>query len=469
MKLKAILLALLASFSLSSLALLAQGKGRVELWLTTADRSSLLAYQSNSFRFQKSNRKDPVINVDDKQTYQSMDGFGFALTGGSAQLMMHMDASSRSALLKELFGRGKDEIGVSYLRVSIGSSDMNDHVFTYDDLPEGETDLGLSKFNLGPDRDDVIPVLKEILAINPGIKILGSPWTAPSWMKTNDNPKDGSLKPDYYAVYSQYFVKYISAMKAEGITIDAITVQNEPLNGKNTPSMVMQATDQDRFIKENLGPAFRNAGLNTKIILYDHNCDVLEYPLTILNDAPAAQFVDGSGFHLYGGKIDAMTQVHDAHPDKNLYFTEQMVVDGREDPKLHIASALSRVLVGATRNWSRNVLLWNLAADPQFGPHTNNGGCPVCEGAITLDGSRVTRNIAYYTIAHASKFVPSGSVRIGSNTPESLSNVAFKTPTNKIVLIVANPGDVDRTFDIRFHGKSITSTLKSGSVGTFVW
>jgi glucosylceramidase len=469
MKVKTIHFVLLASISLAPVALPAQDKGNAELWLTTADRSSLLAHEPGSLRFRRGDEKASVIQVDDKQTYQSMDGFGFALTGGSAQLMMRMDAPNRSALLKELFGRGMDEIGVSYLRVSIGSSDMNDHVFTYDDLPQGETDPNLSKFNLGPDRDDVIPVLKEILAINPGIKILGSPWTAPSWMKTNDNPKDGNLKPDYFATYAQYFVKYISAMKAEGITINAITVQNEPLNGKNTPSMVMQAADEDRFIREDLGPAFRSAGLNTKIILYDHNCDVPEYPLTTLNDAAAAVFVDGSGFHLYGGKIDAMSQVRDAHPDKNLYFTEQMVVDSREDPKLHIASALSRVLVGATRNWSRNVLLWNLAADPQFGPHTDNGGCPVCEGAITLDGNQVTRNIAYYTIAHASKFVPPGSVRIGSNTLESLPNVAFKTPANKIVLIAANPGDLDQTFDISFRGRRITSTLKSGSVGTFVW
>jgi len=460
---------LLACFVLSALSLNAQKRGRVELWLTTADRSSLLARQSSTLRFRHTNGKMLAIEVDDKQKFQSIDGFGFALTGGSAQLMMRMDAPSRSALLKELFGRSDDQIGVSYLRISIGSSDMNDHVFTYDDQAEGAIDLDLSKFTLGPDRDDVIPVLKEILAINPKIKILGSPWTAPSWMKTNDNPKNGNLKPEYYATYAQYFVKYIEAMKAEGIAIDAVTVQNEPLNGKNTPSMVMPAADEDRFIRDDLGPAFRSAGIVTKIILYDHNCDVPEYPLTILNDAAAAQFVDGSGFHLYGGKIDAMTQVHDAHPDKNLYFTEQMVVDGRDDSRLHIASSVSRVLIGATRNWSRNVLLWNLAADPQFGPHTNNGGCPVCEGAITLDGNKVTRNIAYYTIAHASKFVPAGSVRIGTNAPDSLPNVAFKTPANKIVLIVANPGDADQTFAVDFHGRRITSTLKSGSVGTFVW
>jgi glucosylceramidase len=469
MRLKFAPFAVLVGVGLSVFPLHAQHDGKAELWLTTADRSSLLTHQASPLRFQRSTAKATVIDVDDKQAYQSIDGFGFALTGGSAQLMMRMDAAHRAELLKELFGQGSGAIGVSYLRVSIGSSDMNDHVFTYDDLPNGETDPALAKFNLGPDRQDVIPVLKEILAINPGIKILGSPWTAPSWMKTNDNPKDGNLKPEYYAVYAQYFVKYISAMKAEGITIDAITVQNEPLNGKNTPSMVMPATDQDVFIKEDLGPAFRTAGITAKIILYDHNCDVPEYPLTILNDPKAAPFVDGSGFHLYGGKIDAMTQVHDAHPAKNLYFTEQMVVDRSDDPKLHIASAVSDVVIGATRNWSRNVLLWNLAADPQFGPHTDNGGCPVCEGAITLDGNQVTRNIAYYSIAQASKFVPPGSVRIESNFIESLPNIAFKTPSGKLVLIVANPGDADQAFEIRYRGKGITSTLNAGSVGTYLW
>ena len=258
-------------------------------------------------------------------------------------------------------------------------------------------------------------------------------------------------------------------MKAEGITIDAITVQNEPLNGKNTPSMVMPATDQDVFVKENLGPALRGAGITSRIILYDHNCDVPEYPLTILNDPKAAQFVDGSGFHLYGGKIDAMTQVHDAYPAKNLYFTEQMVVDRRDDSRLHIAPAVSSVVIGATRNWSRNVLLWNLAADLQFNPHTSNGGCTMCEGAITLDGNQVTRNIAYYTIAHASKFVPPGSVRIGSNILESLPNVAFKTSVDKTVLIVANPGNLAQTFEIRYRGRGITTTLNAGSVGTYLW
>ena len=182
-----------------------------------------------------------------------MDGFGFALTGGSAQLLMRMTPAARTALLRELFTTEGDGIGVSYLRVSIGSSDMNEHVFTYDDLPKGEQDLPLAHFDLGPDCADVIPVLKEILAIDPKITILASPWSAPSWMKTNDNPKAGSLLPAMYDAYAQYFVRYIRAMAAEGIPIAAITVQNEPLNPKNTPSMVMTSKEEGAFIATALG------------------------------------------------------------------------------------------------------------------------------------------------------------------------------------------------------------------------
>jgi glucosylceramidase len=458
-----------AYLALSVLSVKAQHTGDAALWLTTADRASLFAQQTAPLHFGALKDSIPTIEVDDKQTFQSIDGFGFALTGGSAQLLMRMDAQQRADLLNELFSPAGKGIGVSYLRVSIGSSDMNDHVFTYDDLPPGEKDMDLSKFNFGPDRTDAIPVLKEILAINPQIKILGSPWTAPSWMKTNENPKGGSLKPEYYDTYAHYFVKYIEGMKAEGIRIDAITIQNEPLNDKNTPSMVMQAKEEATFIKQSLGPAFRKTGITTKIILYDHNCDVPEYPLEILNNPAARPYVEGSGFHLYAGEIGALSKVHDAYPDKNLYFTEQMVIEREGDPRLEIASPIQRLIVGAPRNWSRNVLLWNLAADPENKPHTDNGGCPICQGAITLDSNKVSRNIAYYTVAHASKFVRPGSVRIQSNALDDLPNVAFKTPDGKKVLIVANSSKSSQTFQIRYRNKSVTSTLSDGAVGTYVW
>jgi glucosylceramidase len=384
---------------------------------------------------------------------------------------MRMTPEKRLALIRELFGTGSGSVGVSYLRVSIGSSDMNDHVFTYDDLSAGESDLALKHFSLGPDLTDVVPVLQQILKIDPGIKILGTPWSAPSWMKTNENPKGGSLKPEFYDVYARYLAKYVEQMGKLGIRIDAITPQNEPLNPKNTPSMVMTADEEDAFIKQSLGPVFHKSSLPTKIIIYDHNCDRPDYPLTILADPAAAQYVDGSGFHLYGGATEAMTQVHDAYPDKNIYFTEQMVIDDpKRGPDLRAARPVQEIVIGAISNWSRNVLLWNLAADPNFGPHTSDGGCPVCEGAITLDGDKVTRNVAYYTIAQVSKFVRPGAVRVASTSSGGApQSVAFAGKDGRIVLLVSNPTDSPLSFSIRFHGKAAQASLPAGAVATFAW
>jgi glucosylceramidase len=450
------------------LPLPAQESKGVTLWLTTADRSSLLVRQNTPLRFEKSDSNLPAILIDDARSYQSMDGFGFSLTGGSAQLLMKMGPQERKEFLQQLVGTGADDIAVSYLRISIGSSDMNDHAFTYDDLAAGDTDPNLAKFDLGPDSTTVVPVLKEILAINPKIKILGSPWSAPAWMKTSDALKGGSLRREYYKTYAQYFVTYLHAMASLGIHLDAITLQNEPLNPNNTPSMVLDAADAAVFIKEALGPAFHKAGIATKIQVYDHNCDRPDYPLTILNDPEARQYVDGSAFHLYGGEMGALSQVHEAYPEKHLYFTEQMVIDKGEAAPLPVAEAVARLVIAAPRNWSSNVLLWNLAADPKFGPHTDNGGCPMCEGAVTLDGNNVTKNVAWYVIAHASKFVRPGSVRIWSTSTSGLPDVAFKTPDGKHVLIVANPGRRSQTFQIRSHGDSLTATLSGDSVGTFL-
>ena len=443
----------------------------VDEWLTTADRSSLLVEQAPEERFSKGAGAGTVIDVDDSKQFQKMDGFGFALTGGSAELLMKMSPANRKRLLEELFGTGKNDVGVSYLRVSIGSSDMNARVFTYDDLATGETDPQLAKFSLGPDLKDVVPVLKEILAIDPAIAILGSPWSAPSWMKTNGLPKAGHLKDEDYTVYAQYLVRYLKAMAAQGIHLRAITMQNEPLNANNTPSMVMTAEEQAKFLGDALGPALRAAGLKTDVILYDHNCDKPEYPLEVLADPKASQYATGSGFHLYGGSIDAMTKVHDADPTKQLYFTEQMVTQENNAIPLKIAESVSRLMIGAPRNWSRNVLLWNLAADPHNGPHTGDGGCPVCQGAITLDGDTVTRNLAFYTVAQASKFVRPGSVRIGSTTsvPNLLPNVAFSTPDHRTVLLVANPSIEKQSFHVQFHGKSFATSLGAGDVATYVW
>ncbi|WP_226163532.1 glycoside hydrolase family 30 protein [Hymenobacter terricola] len=442
-------------------------KANVAFWLTTPDKSVLFRQQPGRLTFGAAANNNPTIEVDDQQRFQSIDGFGYCLTGGSAQLLHQMGAPERAKLLHELFGTAGTSIGVSYLRISIGASDLDDRVFSYDDLPAGQTDPALAQFSLAPDQAHLIPVLKEILAINPTLKILGSPWSPPPWMKTNENSKGGSLKPEFYDAYAQYFVKYLQGMKAAGIGLDAVTVQNEPLHPGNNPSLLMPAIEQADFIKKSLGPAFRTAKLNTKIIVYDHNADKPEYPLTVLADADAAQYVDGAAFHLYAGKVEALSRVHDTFPNKNLYFTEQWV-GSRSKFEDNLGWHVKNLIIGATRNWARTVLEWNLAADPQQNPHTP-GGCNQCLGAITLAGNEVTRNPAYYIIAHAAKFARPGSVRIASTTPATLPNVAFRAPDGRRVVIVENDGPAPQSFNIRAQGRLISSTLPAGAVGTYVW
>jgi glucosylceramidase len=450
------------------LSALSAGAQQADRWLTRGDRSVLFVKQENK-AFGQQGSGTPTIVVNDRESFQTIDGFGFTLTGGSAQHIIKMTAKARAALLRELFATDGNNIGISYIRLSIGASDLNEKVFSYNDLPKGETDLEQNRFDLGPDRLDVIPVLKEILAINPGIKIMGSPWSPPLWMKTAYDARGGMLKPEFYAAYAKYFVRYIQDMKKEGIHIDAITVQNEPLHPGNNPSLLMVAPDQAIFIKNNLGPEFRKAGLDTKIVIYDHNADRPDYPITILDDPEVSKYIDGSAFHLYGGKIEALTDVHNAHPDKNIYFTEQMVIENPNPNKINIVSPVKRLVIGATRNWSKNVLEWNLAADPENKPFTDRGGCPMCQGAVTIDGDKVTRNLAYYAIAHAAKFVRPGAVRVGSNEPKDLANVAFKTTDGKKVLVVANSAPNKQVFNISFNGKLLNCTMEAGDVATYIW
>lgn len=444
----------------------AAGPSDVAYWLTTGDQANLLKKLNVVLSFGTTSNSYQNIMVDSTQQYQTIDGFGYTLTGGSADLINGLSVSVKQSLIKELFGSDSADIGVSYLRVSIGASDLSASVFSYDDIPSGQTDMNLDQFTLGIDTVNLVPVLKQILAINPSIKILGSPWSPPLWMKTNNSSVGGNLKTNCYGVYAQYFVKYIQAMKARGVPIDAITIQNEPLYGGNNPSMEMSALQQTDFIKNYLGPAFQTAGITTKIVVYDHNCDQPGYPMQVLSDAGAYKYVNGSAFHLYGGDISALSNVHNLYPDKALYFTEQYTASTSTfsaDLQWH----MKNVIIGSMRNWSRNALEWNLANNPAFGPHTN-GGCTTCKGAITI-GAGVTRNVGYYIVAHASKFVPAGSVRIASNISGNLHSAAFLTPGGKKVLIVVNDSSTPQQFNIQFKNKWVTTSLDGGAAGTFVW
>jgi glucosylceramidase len=295
---------------------------------------------------------------------------------------------------------------------------------------------------------------------------MGSPWSPPIWMKSNKGSMGGMLLPKYYDAYAHYFVKYIQVMKSNGINIQAVTIQNEPHHGGNNPSMKMEAKEQADFIKNHLGPLFATSGIKTKIVVWDHNCDEPNYPIEVLSDAVANQYIDGSAFHLYGGNIEALSVVREKFPAKNLYFTEQWTGKNGTfagDLSWHVKN----VVIGSMNNWSKVALEWNLANDSNFGPHTPFG-CTECKGALTIEGSIVQRNVAYYIIAHASKFVPSGSVRIGSSVVSGLPSVSFMTPNKKVVLIVVNDKNETQQFRVKYLRKEMKVSLKAGAVSTVV-
>jgi len=439
----------------------------IDVWVTTSNQSALLQKQNTVLAFTENPNTYPVIEVDPSSSFQTIDGFGYTLTGGSAMLLRRMSSGARKDILRNLFGCDSDNICLSYMRLSMGASDLDETVFSYNDLAEGEEDLTLSRFNLANDTVNLIPLLKEIIGVQPAIKLMATPWSPPTWMKDNKSTKGGQLLPKYYDTYAAYFVKYIQAMKSHGIDIDAVTLQNEPQHGGNNPSLVMSASEQADFVKNHLGPKFKSSGIRTKIIIWDHNCDKPDFPISILNDPQAKQFVNGSAFHLYAGEISAMSQVHALHPDKDLYFTEQWTgANGNfgDDLQWHVKN----VIIGSARNHSKIALEWNLANDPAYKPHTP-GGCNQCKGALTIDGNVVTKNVSYYIIAHASRWVPQGSVRIFSSELESIHNVAFLTPNGKIVMIALNDSNATTVFNIQYKGKKALTSIPAHAVVTYMW
>jgi glucosylceramidase len=427
--------------------------GVLNRFVTNGDKSALFAEQSGTITFAAGSNSNPTVTVNTGTTYQSIDGFGFTLTEGSAKVIAGMSSSSQSSLLNELFSTGG--IGISIVRIGIGATDLSEWSYSYRD--------GASFSLSGPDLTYTIPILKKILAINSSIKVLATPWSAPMWMKTSGSFTGGSLNAGNYESYGQYWLDYMNAMKGQGINIWAITPQNEPQNGTNTPSMTLTKENELGLINSYIGPKLRGAGFNCKIIGYDHNCDNTDYPTYI---AKNSSYVDGTAFHLYSGSISALTTVKN-NTGKNVYFTEQYTgANGSFSGDL--AWHTENVTIGSTKNWAKTALEWNLANDPSYGPHTS-GGCTDCKGAVTINGSSVTRNVAYYIIAHMSKFVRPNAVRVSSSTTNgNLVNVAFTSGSSK-VLVVYNKNGSTTAFNISYGGKIATVSLNAGSVGTYVW
>ncbi len=447
--------------------------GKAQVWLTRGDKGKLFNKEADLSIRTTLPEEWPVITIDTAIQFQEIDGYGAALTGSSAYLLNKvMSPAQRQTTLKQLFDV-TDGIGISFLRLTMGASDFSLTDYTYNDIPVNDTDFELASFSLNKDLEDVIPVLKEILAINPNIFLMGSPWSPPAWMKTNKSLKGGKLRLDCYDVYAEYFVKYIQAMEAEGIHITHVTPQNEPLYfTAGYPCMEMQADEQATFIKNHLGPKFSTAGITTKIINYDHNWDNTNYSISILNDPQARQYTAGSGFHAYAGNVSAMTAVHQAHPDKELHFTEISGGAWATNFEDNLIWNMQNIFIGTANNWSRSALLWNLALNQNYGP-TNNG-CSNCRGVITINqpSAQVTLNEEFYSIAHFSKLVRPGAKRISFLYAQALTKidaVAFLNTDGSKVLIITNYDSNYKTFSVKQGEKVFSYTIPARSVVSFKW
>ncbi|HET9384388.1 MAG TPA: glycoside hydrolase family 30 beta sandwich domain-containing protein [Gemmatimonadales bacterium] len=454
-----------------ALALMSACSGRgAAVWVTTGDQQKLLSREPDLSFSAGWSADFPIIEIADTGGFQEMVGFGAALTDASAILINGLPAEQRDLLLRELFDPDSG-IGLSFTRLTIGASDFSPNHYTFDDMPRGQRDPLLARFSIEPDRANRLPVVRRARAINPALTVMASPWSAPAWMKTTDRLIKGSLRPDAYEAFAEYLARYVDAYAAEGVPIFALTIQNEPhFEPGDYPGMRVDPPARARFIGEFLGPRLARSGARTLIFDWDHNWDEPQSPLAVLRDSLARQYVDGVAWHCYGGDVTAQSIVHDSFPAVDAYFTE--CSGGEWAPKFadNLVWNVQQLIIGTTRNWARGVLLWNLALDETHGPHL--GGCGNCRGVVTIDSKSgaITRNVEYYALAHASRFVKPGARRVASSGPvEGLENVAFRNPDRSSVLIVVNTTAEPRQFSVRWRGRGLQYVLPPSAVATFRW
>jgi glucosylceramidase len=462
---------------------------QARVWVTTPDRAELLAERA-PVTFGRTSSAQPTIVVDPDRAYQSVDGFGASITDSSAEVLAGLSPSVRADTMRRLFDPARG-IGVSFLRQPVGSSDFTaaaEH-YTYDDVPAGQTDFALRHFSIAHDQAKVLPLLREAKRLNPRLSVMATPWSPPAWMKTTGTLVGGRLRDDpaVYDAYARYLVRFVQAYRAAGVPVDFLSVQNEPQNRTPDayPGTDMPVAQQLKVI-EALGPKLRAASPRTKILAYDHNwsthpndgAEEADYPYQILR-ARASRWIAGTAYHCYYGDPSAQTALHDAFPDKGIWFTECSGSHGPADPPEKVfRDTLTwharNVVLGTTRNWARSAVNWNIALDSTGGPH--NGGCATCSGLVTVepDGS-VRTDAEYYTIGHLSKFVRPGARRIASTSfgttgwNGQIMDVAFRNPDGSTALVVHNENDDPRSFAVSVGDRTFEYTLPGGALATFTW
>lgn len=454
----------------------------VTLFVTTNNRSKDFEKESVAYG-SGSNLSPSTISLDPTTRYQTIDGFGAAVTGSTSYNLMQMTPADRKKFLEETFSVEKG-MGQSYIRISIGGSDFSLSEYTLWDTP-GEGNFALQE----EEKKYVIPILKEILAINPSVKIMGSPWSAPRWMKVNNltdlqpynSWTSGHLNPAYYQEYASYFIKWIEAFKKEGIEIYSITPQNEPLNRGNSMSMFMGWKEQQAFIRDALGPQLEAAGLSPKIYAFDHNynydnmADQNDYPLKIYEDPSAAAYITGAAYHNYGGNKDELLDIHNRRPDKELVFTETSIGTWNDGQNLttRLMEDMEEVALGTVNNWARGVIVWNLMLDSEKGPN-RDGGCQTCYGAVDInknDYKTITKNSHYYIIGHLSSVVKPGATRIGTKGYKAagVTYAAFENTDGTYAVVLQNNTNEAKKITIDDGDNYFSYDVPSKSVVSYRW
>jgi glucosylceramidase len=413
------------------------------------------------------------VTVDEGTTYQEFTGGGASFTDTAAWLMNSsgaLSATTRDSVMRKLFDP-VDGIGLGFLRNPMGASDLARYSYTYDDMPAGQNDPALAHFSIAHDLADIVPLTAQARRLNPDVKVMGTPWSPPPWMKDNDSYSLGWVESQYYAAYAQYFVKYLQAYQAQGVPVDYVTVQNEPTCCSGYPSAQWNGSGLAYFTKNDLLPALHAAGLSTKVLALDWNWDTYDgYGAPVVGDAAIRDDPNfgGIAWHGYGGDVSEQTAVHNQYPDVPAFDTEHsggtwIGNQQKEDMEN---------LIDYTRNWGQSWVKWSLAVDQGMGPH--NGGCGTCTGLVTVHNGdsrsgQVDYTIEYYTMGHLTKFVRPGATRIASTANSTVRNVAWRNPDGSKALIAYNESSSAQTLRVDWGDENFSYALPGGASATFTW
>ena len=438
------------------------GAGEIVPWVTN---DKLRFTRQDPIRWQPSGTsKEGDIVLDQDTKFQEILGFGAAFTDAACFMFSQLAAPARERLFHELFH--PSEMGLNVCRTCIGSSDYSTHVYNYD---EGEPDPELTRFSIEPDKQYILPILREARKANPDLFVFSSPWSPPGWMKSGGSMLGGSMRRRYLPLYAQYFLKFLSAYQKEGVAIQAVTPQNEVDTDQDgrMPACIWPQEYEIEFVRDHLGPLLKGNGMATKVWILDHNYNLWGRAVSELDDPGLRKYCNAIAWHGYVGKPEMMSKAHEAHPDAEMYWTEGGP-DYTSPDYLTDWAKWGETFTAILRNWCRSITGWNLALDERGRP--NVGPFP-CGGLVTIDSHsrEITRSGQYWGLGHFSRAIRRGARRFASESAlTEISHAAFENPDGTRVVVVTNSGAA-RTTTLQLGTMKAELALDKNSITTFVW